>query len=81
MDVGPAIGTVPQVGGSVTRDAQDQQLSTSLADPGVSVTGTYDGDGGRVLAILRSLRRAATGARAGQRRRRPRRRAAAAPRS
>ena len=61
VDVGPAIGTVPQVGGSVTRDAQDQQLSTSLADPGVSVTGTYDGDGGSVLAILRSLRRAAAG--------------------
>ena len=62
VDVGPAIGTVPQVGGSVTRNAQDQQLSTSLADPGVSVTGTYTGGGGRVLSILRSLRRAATGA-------------------
>jgi hypothetical protein len=62
VDVGPAIGTVPQVGGSVTRDAQDQQLSTSLADPGVSVTGTYTGGGGRVLSILRSLRRAATSA-------------------
>ena len=60
--VGPAIGTVPQVGGSVTRNAQDQQLRTSLADPGVSVTGTYTGDGGRMLSILRSLRRAATGA-------------------
>ena len=62
VDVGPAIGTVPQVGGSVTRNAQDQQLSTSLADPGLSVTGTYTGGGGRVLSILRSLRRAATGA-------------------
>jgi hypothetical protein len=62
VDVGPAIGTVPQVGGSVTRNAQDQQLSTSLADPGVSVTGTYTGGGGRVLSILHSLRRAATGA-------------------
>jgi hypothetical protein len=62
VDVGPAIGTVPQVGGSVTRNAQDQQLSASLADPGVSVTGTYTGGGGRVLSILRSLRRAATGA-------------------
>ena len=62
VDVGPAIGTVPQVGGSVARNAQDQQLSTSLADPGVSVTGTYTGGGGRVLSILRSLRRAATGA-------------------
>ena len=40
VDVGPAIGTVPQVGGSVTRNAQDQQLSASLADPRVSVTGT-----------------------------------------
>jgi len=58
VDVGPAIGTVPQVGGSVTRNAQDQQLSTSLADPGVSVTGTYTGDAGGVLSILRSLRRA-----------------------
>ena len=62
VDVGPAIGTVPQVGGSVTRNAQDQQLSTSLADPGLSVTGTYTGGGGRVLSIIRSLRRAATGA-------------------
>src|ERR1700733_4331018 len=62
VDVGPAIGTVPQVGGSVTRNAADQQLSTSLADPGGSVTGTYTGRGGRVLSILRSLRRAATGA-------------------
>ena len=61
VDVGPAIGTVPQVGGSVTRDAQDQRLSTSLADPGVSITGTYTGGGGGVLSILRSLRRAATG--------------------
>ena len=58
VDIGPAIGTLPQVGGSVTRDAQDQEMHTSLADPGVSVTGTYTGDAGGVLSILRSLRRA-----------------------
>jgi Domain of unknown function (DUF1906) len=52
-----AIGTLPQVGASVTRDAQDQEMDTSLADPGVSVTGTYTGGGHGVLAILRSLRR------------------------
>ena len=32
-------------------------MGTSLADPGVSVTGTYTGGGRGVLAILRSLRR------------------------
>ena len=58
VDIGPAIGTLPQVGGSVTRDAQDQEMHTSLADPGVSVTGTYTGDATGVLSILRSLRRA-----------------------
>jgi hypothetical protein len=57
VGIGAAIGTLPQVGGSVTRDVQDQELGTSLADPGVSVTGTYTGDGGGVLSILRSLRR------------------------
>ena len=31
-------------------------MGTSLADPGVSVTGTYTGGGRGVLAILRSLR-------------------------
>jgi hypothetical protein len=63
VNVGPAIGTVPQVGAAVTRDAQDQEMRASLADPGVSVTGTYTGDTGGVLSILRSLRRAG-GARA-----------------
>jgi hypothetical protein len=58
VNVGPAIGTVPQVGAAVTRDAQDQEMRASLADPGVSVTGTYAGDTGGVLSILRSLRRA-----------------------
>jgi hypothetical protein len=57
VGTGAAIGTLPQVGGSVTRNAQDQELGTSLADPGVSVTGTYTGGGRGVLAILRSLRR------------------------
>ena len=55
--IGAAIGTLPQVGGSVTRDAQDQEMGTSLADPGVSVTGSYTGGGRGVLSILRSLRR------------------------
>jgi hypothetical protein len=55
---GPAIGTVPQVSGSVTRDAQNQELRTSVADPGVSVTGTYTGDSRGVLSIIDSLRRA-----------------------
>lgn len=32
-------------------------MGTSLADPGVSVTGTYTGGGRGVLSILRSLRR------------------------
>jgi hypothetical protein len=58
VDVGPAVGTVPQAGASVTRDAQDQEMRASLADPGVSVTGTYAGATGGVLSILRSLRRA-----------------------
>jgi Domain of unknown function (DUF1906) len=57
VGTGAAIETLPQVGGSVTRDAQDQELGTSLADPGVSVTGTYTGGSRGVLAILRSLRR------------------------
>ena len=57
VGTGAAVGTLPQVGGSVSRDAQDQEMGTSLADPGVSVTGTYTGGGRRVLAILRSLRR------------------------
>ncbi len=57
VGTGAAVGTLPQVGGSVTRDAQDQELGASLADPGVSVTGTYTGGGRGVLAILRSLRR------------------------
>jgi hypothetical protein len=57
VGTGAAIGTLPQVGGSVTRNAQDQEMGTSLADPGVSVTGTYTGGGRGVLAILRSLRR------------------------
>jgi Domain of unknown function (DUF1906) len=57
VGTGAAIGTLPQVGGAVTRDAQDQELGTSLTDPGVSVTGTYTGGGRGVLAILRSLRR------------------------
>ncbi len=74
VDVGPAIGTLPQVGGSVTRDDQDQGMGTSLADPGVSVTGTYTGGGGRVLSILRSpVRRVASPPRRPTRRR-PRRR-------
>ena len=30
---GPRSGTLPQVGGSVSRDAQDQEMGTSLADP------------------------------------------------
>ncbi len=59
MNVGPAIGTLPQVSASVTRDAQDQEMHASLADPGVSVTGTYTGDTSGMLSILRSLRRAA----------------------
>jgi hypothetical protein len=54
---GAGIGTLPQVGGSVTRNAQDQEMGTSLADPGVAVSGTYMGGGRGVLAILRSLRR------------------------
>jgi hypothetical protein len=57
VGTGAAIGTLPQVGGSVTRNAQDQEMGTSLADPGISVTGTYTGGGRGVLAILRSLRR------------------------
>ncbi len=57
VGTGAAIGTLPQVGASVTRDAQDQEMGTSLADPGVSVTGTYTGGGRGVLAILHSLRR------------------------
>ena len=57
VGIGAAIGTLPQVGGSVTRDDQDQEMGTSLADPGVSVTGTYTGGGRGVLSILRSLRR------------------------
>ncbi|MGH3067047.1 MAG: glycoside hydrolase domain-containing protein [Streptosporangiaceae bacterium] len=57
VGIGAAIGTLPQVSGSVTRDAQDQEMGTSLADPGVSVTGTYTGGGRGVLSILRSLRR------------------------
>ena len=57
VGIGAAIGTLPQVGGAVTRDAQDQEMGTSLADPGVSVTGTYTGGGRGVLSILRSLRR------------------------
>ena len=57
VGTGAAIGTLPQVGGSVTRDAQDQEMGTALADPGVSVTGTYTGGGRGVLAILRSLQR------------------------
>ena len=64
MDTGPAIGTLPQVSASVTRDAQDQEMHASLADPGVSVTGTYTGDTSGMLSILGSLRRAA-GQRAG----------------
>ena len=66
VNVGPAIGTVPQVGASVTRDTTEQEMRASLADPGVSVTGTYAGDTGGVLSILRSLRRAG-GARAAAR--------------
>ena len=58
VDVGPAIGTLPQVSAAVTRNAQDQEMSSSLADPGVSVTGTYTGNTSGVLSILRSLRRA-----------------------
>jgi hypothetical protein len=58
VTIGPAIGTGPQVSGSVTRDAQNQELRTSLADPGVSVTGTYTGDSRGVLSIIDSLRRA-----------------------
>ncbi len=58
VTIGPAIGTMPQVSGSVTRDAQNQELRTSLADPGVSVTGTYTGDSRGVLSIIDSLRRA-----------------------
>ncbi|HZC64337.1 MAG TPA: glycoside hydrolase domain-containing protein, partial [Streptosporangiaceae bacterium] len=57
VGTGAAVGTLPQVGGSVSRDVQDQEVGTSLADPGVSVTGTYTGGGRGVLAILRSLRR------------------------
>ncbi len=57
VGTGAAIGAWPQAGGSVTRDTQDQEMSTWLADPGVSVTGTYTGGGRGVLAILRSLRR------------------------
>jgi hypothetical protein len=57
VGIGAAIGTLPQVGGSVTRDDQDQEMGTSLADPGVSVIGTYTGGGRGVLSILRSLRR------------------------
>ena len=56
---GPAVGILPQVSGSVTRDAQNQEMHASLADPGVSVTGTYAGDTSGMLSILRSLRRAA----------------------
>ena len=59
VDVGPAIGTLPQVSASVTRDVQNQEMHASLADPGVSVTGTYTGDTSGMLSILRSLRRAA----------------------
>ena len=58
VGTGPAVGTLPRVSGPVTRDAQDQEMRTSLADPGVSVTGTYTGDAHGVLSILRSLRRA-----------------------
>jgi hypothetical protein len=43
VGIGAAIGTLPQVSGSVTRDAQDQEMGAALADPGVSVTGTYAG--------------------------------------
>jgi len=63
VDVGPAVGTLPQVSASVTRDAQNQEMHASLADPGVSVTGTYTGDTSGMLSILRSLRRAAAGQR------------------
>ena len=59
VDAGPAIGTLPQVSASVTRDAQEQEMHATLADPGMSVTGTYTGDTGGVLSILRSLRREA----------------------
>ncbi|MGO9218243.1 MAG: DUF1906 domain-containing protein, partial [Streptosporangiaceae bacterium] len=59
VGAGPAIGTLPQVSAAVTRDAQEQEMHASLADPGVSVTGTYTGDTGGVLSILRSLRREA----------------------
>jgi hypothetical protein len=57
VGTGAAIGALPQVGGSVMRNAQDQEMGTSLANPGLSVTGTYTGGGRGVLAILRSLRR------------------------
>ena len=64
MDIGPAIGTLPQVRASLTRDVQNQEMHASLADPGASVTGTYSGDTSGMLSILGSLRRAA-GQRAG----------------
>ena len=48
VGTGAAVGTLPQVGGSVTRDAQDQELGASLADPGrIGATGTYTGGGRR----------------------------------
>jgi hypothetical protein len=43
VGTGAAAGALPQVVGSVTRDAQDQEMGISLADPGVSVTGTFTG--------------------------------------
>ena len=41
---GPPSGPSRRSAPPVTRDAQDQEMRTSLADPGVSVTGTYTGD-------------------------------------
>ena len=71
MDVGPAIGTLPQVRASLTRDAQNQEMHASLADPGASVTGTYSGDTSGMLSILRSLRRRRASAREASGRGRP----------
>ena len=66
-----AVGTLPQVGGSVSRDAQDQEMGTPLADPGDRSPGPTPGaaagcwpscaacGGGTATSPTRALRRAA----------------------
>jgi hypothetical protein len=59
---GPAIATLP-AGGTVTADQTGNLVHATLAESGLSITGTYSGSPGPVLSIIRSARPARAAAR------------------